>query len=198
MSKLSSDIFKYRSYTPIPFLLLMVIFQNPSIQTILIGLVFVLLGEFFRLWGVSYAGSETRTTGSVGGTYLVVSGPYAYVRNPLYLGNILLYCGVGVMSNALFPYLLIVAFLFFYLQYRIIINEEEGYLIKAFGDSYQNFRKSVPRLIPSLKKYTDKSLPQPAFNLKAGLKSERRTLQAITAVLLIIIVPFIIKNYFAK
>ena len=116
MSKLSSDIFKYRSYTPIPFLLLMVIFQNPSIQTILIGLVFVLLGEFFRLWGVSYAGSETRTTGSVGGTYLVVSGPYAYVRNPLYLGNILLYCGVGVMSNALFPYLLIVAFLFFYLH----------------------------------------------------------------------------------
>ncbi len=198
MSRLSSDIFKYRSYTPIPFLLLMVIFQKPSLQTILLGLVLVLLGEFFRLWGVSYAGSETRTTGAVGGTYLVVSGPYAFVRNPLYLGNILLYCGVGVMSNALFPYLLIVAFLFFYLQYRIIINEEEGYLVKAFGESYERFRKSVPRLIPSLKKYSDKSLPQPSYNLKAGLRSERRTLQAITAVLLIIIIPFIIKNYIAK
>lgn len=198
MSKFSSNVFKYRSYTPIPFLLLMVIFQQPTINTILIGLLFVILGEFFRLWGVSYAGSETRTTGSVGGTYLVISGPYAHVRNPLYLGNILLYCGVGIMSNALFPYLLIVAFLFFYLQYRIIINEEEGYLIKAFGDSYAKFKFNVPRLIPMFKKYTDSSLPQPSFNLKAGFKSERRTLQAITAVLLIIIVPFIIKNYFGK
>lgn len=198
MSRFSSDIFKYRSYTPIPFLLLMVIFQQPTLQTILLGLVMVILGEFFRLWGVSYAGSETRTTGPVGGTYLVVSGPYAFVRNPLYLGNILLYSGIGVMSNALFPYLVIVAFLFFYLQYRIIINEEEGYLVKAFGSSYERFRKSVPRLIPSPKKYTDLSLPQPSYNLKAGLKSERRTLQAITAVLLIIIVPFIIKNYIAK
>ncbi|HPN37045.1 MAG TPA: isoprenylcysteine carboxylmethyltransferase family protein [Melioribacteraceae bacterium] len=195
MSKFSSDIFKYRSYTPIPFLLLMVIFQQPTIQTLLIGFIMVLLGEFFRLWGVSYAGSETRTTGAVGGTYLVVSGPYAFVRNPLYLGNILLYCGVGVMSNALFPYLLIVAFLFFYLQYRIIINEEEGYLIKAFGESYQKFRSNVPRLIPSIKKYADASLPQPSFNLKAGLRSERRTLQAISVVLLIIIISFIIKNY---
>jgi len=198
MSKFSSGVFKYRSYTPIPFLLVMIIFQDPTLLSFLIGLILVLSGEFFRLWGVSFAGSETRTTGSVGGTYLVISGPYAHLRNPLYLGNILLYVGVGVVSNALFPYLHIIAFLFFYIQYRVIIKEEETYLVSAFGKQYEDYRKAVPRLIPCIKAYKDKNIPQPSFNLKAGLKSERRTLQAISLVILIIVITFIVKTYIAK
>ncbi|GBD91420.1 hypothetical protein BMS3Abin04_02151 [bacterium BMS3Abin04] len=148
-------------------------------------------GEGFRLWGVSYAGSETRTTGSVGGTFLVVSGPFAHLRNPLYLGNILLYFGIGVMSMALFPYLQILALLFFYFQYRIIIKDEETYLEKAFGDSYEHYRNSVPRLIPQIKAYKDVNVEQPKFNLNAGLKSERRSLQAFTTVTIILILLFI-------
>ncbi len=193
MSDFSLKVFKYRSYSPLPFLLLMVIFQQPSLLTMITGFGLILLGEFFRLWGVSYAGSETRTTGGVGGTYLVISGPYAYVRNPLYLGNMLLYCGVGVMSNALFPYLLIAAFVFFYWQYWVIINTEEEYLVSAFGEKYNQYRKAVPRLIPSFFPYQNKDVQQPSYNLKAGLKSERRTLQAISSVVIIIIIYYVVK-----
>lgn len=193
MSNFSLKVFKYRSYTPLPFLLLMVIFQNPTLITMLLGFALILSGEFFRMWGVSYAGSETRTTGGVGGTYLVISGPYAHLRNPLYLGNMLLYIGVGVMSNALFPYLLIAAFIFFYIQYRVIINEEETYLVSAFGEKYEAYRKAVPRLIPSLSPYKNEGVEQPKYNFKAGLKSERRTLQAISSVVLIIVIYYIVK-----
>ena len=63
------------------------------------GFAVIALGEFSRLWGVAIAGSETRTTGPVGGTYLITRGPFAYVRNPLYVGNMLLYSGVGVMAK---------------------------------------------------------------------------------------------------
>jgi len=191
MSNLPKLVFKYRSYTPIPFLLVMLIYQQATIYSLVIGFLIALCGESFRLWGVSYAGSETRTTGSVGGTFLVVSGPFGHLRNPLYLGNILLYFGIGVMSMALFPYLQILALLFFYVQYRIIIKEEETYLEKTFGDSYEQYRNSVPRLIPQIKTYKDVNVEQPKYNLNAGLKSERRSLQAFTTVTIILILLFI-------
>lgn len=195
MNKLAAKIFSYRSYTPIPFLIVMLIFQQATWQSLIIGFLVALCGEFFRLWGVSYAGSETRTTGPVGGTYLVVSGPFAYVRNPLYLGNIMLYLGIGIMSMALFPYLQIVAWIFFYIQYRFIIKEEETYLRKTFGKEYEDFYNNVPRLIPRLTAYSNGNLEQPAYNLKAGFKSERRTLQAFSIVTIILVIIWAVEKF---
>src|SRR5512139_1845946 len=132
MNKIASFLFKYRSYTPIPFLVIMILYENANIWSILIGFLIALSGEMIRLWGVSWAGSETRTTGTVGGTFLIISGPFAHVRNPLYVGNILIYTGIGIMSYALFPYLQIAGFLFFYFQYTLIVKEEEKYLASTF------------------------------------------------------------------
>ncbi len=194
MSNFATKIFKYRSYTPIPFLLLMLIFQRATPASLIVGFIIVLVGEFFRLWGVSYAGSETRTTGGVGGTYLVVSGAFAQVRNPLYFGNLLIYTGIGVMSMALYPYLLIIALAFFIWQYSVIIKEEENYLRKKFGNHYEDYCNQVPRWIPTFSKYKNPGLPQPEFNLKAGLKSERRTLQAISVTVLLLIILYLVTS----
>lgn len=194
MSNFATKIFKYRSYTPLPFLLLMLIFQEATPASLIVGFIIVLVGEFFRLWGVSYAGSETRTTGGVGGTYLVVSGAFAHVRNPLYFGNLFIYTGIGVMSMALYPFLLVAALAFFIWQYRVIIKEEENYLRKKFGQSYEDYCNEVPRWIPTFSKYKNPGLPQPEFNLKAGLKSERRTLQAISVTVLLLIILYLVTN----
>ena len=192
MKNFAVKIFKYRSYTPIPFLILMVAFQNASITSIGIGFAVALLGEFFRLWGVSYAGSETRTTNGVGGTFLVVSGAFAYLRNPLYLGNMLMYVGIGIMSMALFPYLQIIALLFFFWQYTVIIKEEEDFLRTKYGKSYEDYCAAVPKLIPTFKKYNNPGLQQPEYQLKKGLRSERRTLQAFSLIVLIIIIRYVL------
>lgn len=194
MADIAKKIFKYRGYTPIPFLILMLIFQRATVFSMIIGFIIVLIGEFFRLWGVSYAGSETRTTSGVGGTYLVVSGPFAHVRNPLYFGNILIYTGIGVMSMALYPYLLIIAILFFIWQYQTIIKEEETYLRNKFGKLYDDYFHSVPRWIPTFTKYKNTNIEQPPFNLKAGLKSERRTLQAIFLTVFLLIILYMVTN----
>jgi protein-S-isoprenylcysteine O-methyltransferase Ste14 len=181
-SKFSLKVFKYRSYTPIPFIILMVLYNEPNVYSLLGGFLMAALGELIRLWGVSWAGSETRTTGGVGGTYLVISGPFGHVRNPLYVGNIMMYVGIGIMANALCPYLPIIAFLFFAWQYVTIVGEEEAYLKTAFGESYAEYCKNVPRFIPRISAYKNSALPQPPYNLKAGLRSERRTLQAFTII----------------
>ena len=194
MNDIATKIFKYRSYTPIPFVILMLIFENATITSLVVGFVIAVGGELIRLWGVSWAGSETRTTGGVGGTYLVIRGPFAHVRNPLYVGNILMYLGLGIMSMSLFPYLQIVAILFFIIQYQFIVKEEEGFLIKKFGNDYQKYLQNVPRFFPRVTKYIDTSVPQPNYSLSAGLKSETRTLQAFGIVTLLIVVKWYLSS----
>ncbi len=136
MRELGRIFFKYRSYIPVPFVLMMLILMRPTLISIILGFIIALSGELIRIWAVSFAGSETRTTSGVGGTYLVTQGPYLIVRNPLYIGNILLYVGIGIMSYALFPYLQIFAFLFFLFQYYCIILAEEDYLQNKFTNKF--------------------------------------------------------------
>ncbi len=171
----------------------MLFYNNPNIWSLIIGTVIMLAGESMRLWGVSWAGSETRTTGTVGGTFLVISGPFAYVRNPLYVGNILIYTGLGIMSFAAFPYLQIIALAAFIVEYYLIVIEEEKYLAKTFGAAYEEYLQNVNRFFPKFKKFVKKDVQQPPFNLEAGKRSERRTFQAIFFVWLTIILLYVFR-----
>ena len=186
-------IFRMRSYTPLPFLAVMVIFARPTLTSLVAGFAVVLLGELIRFWGVSIAGSETRTTGRVGGTYLITNGPFAYVRNPLYLGNMLMYAGIGIMSMALFPWLLIAAIVWFYVQYYLIVTNEEEYLRGRFGAEYAEYCRNVRRFIPRPVRYRP-SMPSPkGVSPAEGLASERRTLQAIVLVVAAIVVIYVVR-----
>ena len=194
MKSISSIAFKYRSYTPIPFLILMLIFQQSTPLSLIIGFVIALIGELIRFWGVSWTGSETRTTGGVGGTFLIISGPFAYVRNPLYVGNILMYLGLGIMSFALFPYLQIGAISFFLVQYYYIVGEEEKFLREKFKEQYNDYCKHVPAFFPRLLPYKNKDVLQPTYNPKAGLRSEKRSLQAFIGISVLIVILWLIRG----
>jgi protein-S-isoprenylcysteine O-methyltransferase Ste14 len=187
-------VFKYRSYTPIPFLILMVVFAMPTLTSMLLGGLLVCCGEAIRFWGVSLVGSETRTTGAVGGTYLVTNGPFAYVRNPLYVGNMLMYAGIGLMSLALFPWLFIVAVLWFYVQYYLIVTREEEYLATKFGADYNEYQRGVGRFLPRLTPYRSSRPPDKVVNFHEGFASERRTFQAIGLVILLLVAVYVFRG----
>ena len=93
-------LFKYRSYTPIPLALYILYNSHPEIQNVLIGFILIAIGESLRMWAVSYAGGITRTT-NVGAPSLCTSGPYGYTRNPLYIGNMIIYSGVVFVAGSL-------------------------------------------------------------------------------------------------
>jgi protein-S-isoprenylcysteine O-methyltransferase Ste14 len=194
MSNIANKFFKYRSYTPIPFLIIMLFCENANIWSLITGFALALIGESIRFWGVGWAGSETRTTGKVGGTFLIISGPFAHVRNPLYLGNILMYLGFGIMSFAIFPYLQIAALIFFLVQYNFIIREEEEYLKTTYGKSFEEYVNQVPRFLPKLFSYKAENVEQPPFDGKEGLKSEKRTLQAFALVTVTIFLIWFLKR----
>lgn len=166
-------------------------FMRPNLYSIISGLTLTVTGELIRILGVSYAGSETRTTSEVGGSNLVTQGPFAIVRNPLYIGNILIYTGIGVMSYAFFPYLQIVAVCFFIFQYYTIILNEEEYLRNQFKEKYNLYCQAVKRFLPFPKPIPSEAKSNLPFQFTEGLKSETRTLQALVILIGIIFIYYL-------
>jgi protein-S-isoprenylcysteine O-methyltransferase Ste14 len=173
----------------------MILFQDSTISTLVIGFGIAFIGELIRLWGVNWAGSETRTTSGAGGTYLIIRGPFAYVRNPLYVGNVIIYLGLGIMSYAWFPYLQLVAVIFFMVQYFFIVKEEEGYLLQKYGKEYEDYINHVPAYFPRITPYKNPKIEQPDFRPRAGLRSEKRTFQAFIGISILLTAMWVIKTY---
>lgn len=192
--RLGKFFFRHRSYTPFPLIIVMLLFMEPTIMSIVSGFLIACAGEIIRLWAVGYAGSETRTTSGVGGSRLVTQGPYSIVRNPLYVGNILIYTGMGIMSNALFPWLQIAGIVYFTFQYYCIILNEEDYLRKTFKDIFIKYTTRVNRFIPEKTEIPPEICSGLRFNLNAGLRSEKRSLQAFIATVVVILILYITRT----
>lgn len=174
---------------PAPWLLACIIWAEPQTLLIVTGVLFIVCGELMRVWGVSYAGGATRTR-NVGASKLVTNAPFAYLKNPLYLGNILMYAGAAVLSAAWFPYLPVLVLIFFSIQYHFIVKLEEAKLTELFGAAYTEYAQKVPRFIPSFKTYDKQSEIIP--DLKKAVRSERSTFLAMLS----FIVIFSLRCYF--
>jgi len=177
--------FKYRSYTPIPLAVVIIYNAQYANAYVVLGLLCIIFGESIRFWAVSHAGGITRTT-TVGAAKLCTSGPFAYTRNPLYIGNMLMYNGIVLIAGAsnIFS-MLMLTWLFFIIQYFLIINLEEHTLTRIFGTAYLDYTKNVPRLFPRLFRWKSDDNRQPMALFKT-LRSEKRTLQNIVIFLIII------------
>lgn len=76
-------------------------------------------------------------------TALVVDGPYRFTRNPMYVGFTLIYLGVTLLVNTLWPLLLLPAVLL--VMEFLVIRREERYLERKFGDDYRAYLQAVRR-----------------------------------------------------
>lgn len=190
MAKIGAFIFRNRSYAPIPMLLLAVFWNNynPSILNITLGLLFIVLGELGRIYCVSYAGGITRTrTGDL--KQLISSGPFAYVRNPIYISNIVMYSGSAFLLGA--PELVPFSILYFAIEYIFIVAYEEKILINEFGQEYINYCDKVNRWLPKCRAYKGKNVHSPVLN--EALKAEKSTFISIGSILIIAIIKFFIR-----
>ena len=179
--------FKNRSFTPLPILIMILYYARPNSSYLIFGILFIFLGEFIRVCSVSYAGGETRTM-NVGGSAVCKSGPYSYIRNPLYVGNMFLYVGLTLIAGSPNIFLVtLITFTFFFIQYSLIISLEEEALEKKFGEEYVNYKNEVPSIIPKLNRKFKNHDTTPSSLFKT-LKTEKRTLQNIFLVLLLLFI----------
>jgi protein-S-isoprenylcysteine O-methyltransferase Ste14 len=124
----------------IPILLLCAHMNDRSFRW---GAVLMILGELIRFWALGFVEKK--------GQKLATSGPYAFVRNPLYVGNFFLGLGVVVIVwNWVILALFLVGFLGIYAG---TIRGEEKHLQAMFGKPYEDYCKNVPSFLPRLTPY---------------------------------------------
>jgi protein-S-isoprenylcysteine O-methyltransferase Ste14 len=192
MTRIGGWLFRRRTIIPLPLALLTLLWPsqgNLAPVPVSVGLGLVALGEGLRLWGVRHIGVISRTRTDRLGP-LVASGPFAFVRNPLYIGNMTLWAGIAL--SAQLPWLAPIFVLVLAVEYDAIVRWEERLLVERLGDTYREYAARVPRWLPNPFKRSDRSargdsglspnLAVPAvgmFSWHETLFSERGTLIAI-------------------
>jgi protein-S-isoprenylcysteine O-methyltransferase Ste14 len=139
----------------------LVLCGKPSAFSIALGLPLAIAGELIRCWAVGYSGASTRNDAVVAAK-LVTAGPYAYVRNPLYVGNFITALGYAVAftgKNApLTKLALIGASLGTMLAvYATIVPHEERFLRVTFGEDFERYCERVPPVFPNFEPFADGS-----------------------------------------
>ena len=145
-ARVGAVLFRNRSWLPVPFVLVALLATaHANGWNWVIGVVPIVIGEWIRLAGVAAAGTVTRRR-SRDVQRLVTYGIFGWVRNPLYVGNFLIWMGFVVISGVL--WFLPIAILLFAVEYSLIVSYEEGVLETTFGQEYLDYKATTPRWIP--------------------------------------------------
>lgn len=111
-----------------------------------LGALIIAAGAVIRTWATAYLQSEVVHDMALHSEHLVADGPYRYVRNPLYLGTILLAIGMSVLATWPGALVIIAGVTLFNLR---LIGREEQALSRTQGASFTAFKNAVPRLLPA-------------------------------------------------
>jgi protein-S-isoprenylcysteine O-methyltransferase Ste14 len=110
---------------------------RPTLQTIAIGAAVGTVGLWLRTYAAGYLHKKETLT---------ITGPYAYTRNPLYLGSAILAAGVGIATNSWIAATLLV--IYFAVFYSIVMRREEGELRRFHDAAFEAYANSVPLFFP--------------------------------------------------
>ncbi len=120
---------------------------SPTPATLVGGGALVLLGESIRLWATGHLHKNDSLT---------VTGPYAFLRHPLYVGSLLIVTGFAWMASSPVCLALYAGFLLFFAGYYMPYkNRIEGARLESlYGDAFRRYAIAVPTLVPRLYAYS--------------------------------------------
>ncbi|KQC00608.1 isoprenylcysteine carboxylmethyltransferase family protein [Pedobacter sp. Hv1] len=198
MITIGNFFFKYRNFLFI-FLYLALFIPSPQIFTasvfgpyyylfpLFIGLLITILGQLIRGVAISLAyivrGGKNK---NVYADDLVTEGFFNHCRNPLYVGNILMLLGVGILINSLL--FLIVFMPLFLFIYQAIVLAEENFLRNKFGAQFEAYCNRVNRWLINFSGLTQ-TISSMYFNGKRWLIKEYNT-QTIWMLGIVVILLF--------
>ena len=176
------------AYIP-PFAFMMISFHNDIEYGYIIwplGISIILLGVGIRVWSTKHIGRRIPTMKKKG-KELVRTGPYAIVRNPLYIGNIMIATGLSILSG--FIWLIPVLILYFFILNHFVVLYEEKKLLSRWGDEYQTYLNEVPRWMPRVRESHGVKIS--GFTWIQAVKVEVPSL----SVILLVVAIFVLKDF---
>ncbi len=114
-------------------------FARPTPGYVAIGAAIGLIGLWLRAYAAGYLHKQEKLT---------VTGPYAYTRNPLYLGSAILALGAGVATRSWISGAILL--LYFAVVYSVVMRREEGELLGHHGAAFQAYATTVPLFLPRI------------------------------------------------
>jgi protein-S-isoprenylcysteine O-methyltransferase Ste14 len=178
--RLGQALFRLRSLTPVPVvgLCLWALWasraQVPAFGAFFAwaGLGLALLGQALRYFTLGWVPEGTSGQNlTLQASTLNTRGPYAHVRNPLYVGNLGIVAGLLCMAGN--GFVAVVGLAFFFGEYFFIIRAEEHFLRGKFGEAFDTFCASVPRWVPRVTPaYAHGRLRDGGFDWQRALKKE--------------------------
>jgi protein-S-isoprenylcysteine O-methyltransferase Ste14 len=169
--------FRFRAISVVPVILIVYFLFDPfdfggfDVVLNIIGLLLALTGAATRFISAGFA--KPFTSGRENfllADNLNTRGTYSIVRNPLYVGNFLVYNGILIAYSS--PAALAIFDVFFILNYYFIILSEEDYLERQFGDGFREYCRAVPKVIPRFNRYLRNDRP---FNWTRAVFKEKNT-----------------------
>jgi protein-S-isoprenylcysteine O-methyltransferase Ste14 len=135
---------------------------------IAIGALLVFLSAALRTWGTAYLRTAVVHDTAQHFDALVADGPFRNTRNPLYLANLPMAAGIGILASLSgFIFLVLANWIF---VYRLILREEQA-LRQSQGESYRAYCETVPRFWPSLRPRVPPGNRQPHWGQALGGES---------------------------
>jgi len=199
MIKIGTFFFKYRNLV-FPIFGLMIFIPSPRLFTpeqfgpgyfnipMVTGLLIALCGQVIRALtiGLRYIvrGGKNK---EVYADDLVTDGFFRHCRNPLYVGNIMMLLGVGILSNSLF-FLAFIVPLFCFI-YQAIVLAEENYLSMKFGDKYEAYKQQTRRWLPEMSGLMN-TIRSMRFNWIRYVLSEYNTVYMLFLSIAIVMISF--------
>ena len=115
-------------------------FSEPTLYLFILGCLLVLDGLLIRLYASGFVLKNKE---------LSTSGPYAYVRHPLYTGNILILIGMSFVTGFISAF--VISIIFFWFYYPPAIEYEDRKLKSLFPEIWDSWSQQTPALMPNFK-----------------------------------------------
>jgi len=141
-SKLENWCLDHRKLATAPVFIFLLVLAKPTLASLLMGALIVLLGELGRTWSSGYIDKNAK---------LATAGPYRFTRNPLYLFNTVIFIGFCVMAYN--PWAAVLGMMAHAVIYHPTMRKEAAHVSGIFGDEYRDWAKVVPMFLPKWTNY---------------------------------------------
>ncbi len=156
---------------------LLFVYAEPQALLLVGGIPLILVGEAVRLWAAGHLSKNKEVT---------TTGPYAYVKNPLYIGTFLVMVGFCMLAGHWQILVLgLGTFFFYYAPYKKKVESDR--LRKIFGDVWDDYDRNVPHYIPKLTPYKDRGSHRWEWSRVVANSEHQTATSALTGLILMVV-----------